>query len=100
MIYLSMKNNIYSRLASLYKIEYDSEIKDDIFYFKGFFKDIKFDSMYYITAYDKYYNGFGLKKSLECEFIEKFYNELKANEAKEFIKTLDKKQQKLILRYL
>lgn len=100
MIYLSMKNNIYLRLASLYKISYESEIKDDIFYFKGFFKDMKFDSLYYITAYDKYYYGFGLKERLESEFIEKFYNELKKIDARNFVKTLNKKQQKLILRHL
>ena len=77
-----MNNKVYFRLASLYKIEYDCKIKDDIFYFKGIIKDIKFDLIYYITEHDKYYSGFNLKKDLISKCVEKFYNEMKDNEDK------------------
>lgn len=95
-----MESKVYLRLASLYKIEYDCEIKDDIFYFKGIFKDIKCDFIYYITEYDKYYSGFNLKKHLISNCVEKFYNEIKTTQAKKLLKTLNKNEQKLILRHL
>ena len=95
-----MENKVYLRLASLYKIEYDCEIKDDIFYFKGIFKDIKCDFIYYITEYDKYYSGFNLKKNLISNCVEKFYNEIKTTQARTLLKTLNKNEQKLILRHL
>lgn len=95
-----MNNKVYFRLASLYKIEYDCKIKDDIFYFKGIIKDIKFDLIYYITEHDKYYSGFNLKKDLISKCVEKFYNEIKTTQARELLKTLNRKEQKLILRHL
>jgi hypothetical protein len=95
-----MENKVYLRLASLYKIEYDCEIKDEIFYFKGIFKDIKCDFIYYITEYDKYYSGFNFKKKLISNCVEKFYNEIKTTQARTLLKTLNKNEQKLILRHL
>jgi hypothetical protein len=93
-----MNNKVYLRLASLYKIEYDYEIKDNIFYFKSIFKDIKSDFIYYIPEYITYYEDF--EEYLISEGVEKFYNEIKKLQAREFIKTLNRKEQKLILRHL